>query len=127
MAALLQKELRSEFQVESAGTWEETVGRPANEHSIFLMQERGIDLTGHESRWIGDLDLTQFSHIVCVGESEARMINHYLAEYGGTAVLIANNDQGGIPDPYGMGLPVYQICVDLLGKAVLEIADLIRR
>lgn len=35
------------------------------------MNERGVDLTGHISRWIGDLDLDQYRWIVCVGHDEA--------------------------------------------------------
>ena len=71
MHAVLQQHLGAGFRVESAGISKEMAGRPANARSVACMNERGVDLTGHISRWIGDLDLDQYRWIVCVGHDEA--------------------------------------------------------
>jgi protein-tyrosine phosphatase len=55
MQAVLQQHLGASFLVESAGVHKELAGRPANDRSVACMKERGVDLSGHISRWIGDL------------------------------------------------------------------------
>jgi protein-tyrosine-phosphatase len=126
MQALLQQQLGDEFQVESAGIRKEAAGQPANDHSILCMQERTIDLTRHRSRWVGDLDLTQFSHIICVGDNEARQVSELLPQNSSTIVLTANGDRGGVPNPYKKGLPAYRECLALLDEVMPEIAHLVR-
>ena len=67
MQGVLQNLLGSAYLVESAGVSRELAGRPANNRSVTCMNERGIDLRGHSSRWIGDLDVGEYKWIVCVG------------------------------------------------------------
>ena len=74
MQSVLQQHLGSSFLVESAGVSRELAGRPANKNTVECMRERGIDLSGHVSRWIGDLDLGQYRWIVCVGREETEMV-----------------------------------------------------
>src|ERR1700722_8224194 len=78
MQAVLQAHLGAAFQVESAGLRKELAGRPANHRSVACMKERGVDLSSHVSRWIGDLDLDQYRWIVCVGHEEADMVRSAL-------------------------------------------------
>jgi protein-tyrosine-phosphatase len=127
MQALLQKELGDGFQVESAGIRKEAAGQPANENSLVCMHERGIDLNGHRSRWIGNLDPSDYAYIVCVGEKEAEEV----AEMPGfdpkeTTLLIANGENGGVPNPFQKGLPAYRECLALLDTVMPQVADIIR-
>jgi protein-tyrosine-phosphatase len=126
MQALLQQQLGNGFQVESAGICEDAAGQPANDYSIMCLQERGIDLTQHRSRWVGAIDLTQFSHIICVGDGEAEQISERLSRNSSTTVLTANGDRGGIPNPYKKGLPAYRECLTLLDEVVHDIARWLR-
>lgn len=71
MQAVLQHHLGPTFRVESAGVTPALPGRPANHRSVTCLQERGVDLSGHVSRWIGDLELGHYRWIVCVGPAEA--------------------------------------------------------
>src|SRR5687767_3597025 len=96
MQAVLQHHLGANFQVESAGVSRELAGRPANHRSVACLQDRGVDLSGHVSRWIGDLDLDQYRWIVCVGDEEADMVRSALGASSAN-VMVANEDQGGIP------------------------------
>ena len=97
-------------------------GRPANHRSVTCLQERGIDLSGHVSRWIGDLDLGQFRWIVCVGPDEADRVRSALGA-GPATVMVANEHQGGIPDPYELGLPGYRDCLALLDQVMPHVAQ----
>ncbi|HTP77475.1 MAG TPA: low molecular weight phosphatase family protein [Rhizomicrobium sp.] len=123
MQAVLQELLGPDFQVESAGAGREAAGfARANARSIACMKERGIDLSGHASRWAGDLDLTQYGWIVCVGRDEADKVRAWLGSNASTVVIVANERQGGIPDPYEFGLPAYRDCLALLDAVMPAIA-----
>jgi protein-tyrosine phosphatase len=57
MRSVLRRRLGGAIQVESAGLTKGLAGRPANPRAVACMRERGVDLSGHVSRWIGDLDI----------------------------------------------------------------------
>ena len=122
MQAVLQQQLGAGFRVDSAGVSEGLAGRPANHRSAACMKERGVDLGGHVSRWIGDLDLGQYRWIVCVGNEEADMVRAALGD-GSARVMVANADDGGIPDPYELGLAGYRACLALLDQVMPQVAQ----
>jgi len=126
MQAVLQQHLGDAFLVESAGLTKELAGRPANHRSVACMKERGIDLTAHVSRWVGDLDLDQYQWIVCVGRGEADQVQP-LRGAEKTRVIVANEQQGGIPDPYELGLAGYRDCLALLDEVMPHVARRISR
>jgi protein-tyrosine phosphatase len=121
MQAVLQQHLGSAFSVESAGVSRELAGRPANKYAVACMEERGVDLSGHVSRWIGDLDLSQYRWIVCVGPEEAGMVRSGMDPVSAN-IVIANEHRGGISDPYGLGLTGYSECLALLDDVMPKIA-----
>jgi protein-tyrosine phosphatase len=121
MQAVLQRHLGAAFLVESAGVNRALAGRPANHRSVACMKERGVDLSGHISRWIGDLDLSQYRWIVCVGHDEADKVRSALGE-NSASVMVANAHQGGVPDPYALGLAGYRDCLALLDQVMPPIA-----
>jgi protein-tyrosine-phosphatase len=85
------------------------------------MKERGVDLSGHISRWVGDLDLGQYRWIVCVGHDEADMVRSALGA-DPASVMVANEHHGGIPDPYELGLAGYRDCLALLDRVMPHVA-----
>ncbi len=125
MQAVLQQHLGISFLVESAGLRKDLAGRPANYRSVTCMKERGVDLGDHISRWIGDLDLDQYRWIVCVGHDEADQVRSAL-NTGSATVMVANEHQGGIPDPYELGMAGYRDCLALLDQVMPHIAQRIR-
>ncbi|MGZ3375868.1 MAG: arsenate-mycothiol transferase ArsC [Phenylobacterium sp.] len=125
MQAVLQQHLGAGFLVESAGVSRELAGRPANHRAVACLKERGIDLSGHVSRWIGDLDLDQYRWIVCVGRDEADRVGSVLGA-GSAGLMIANEHQGGITDPYELGLAGYRNCLALLDRVMPRVAQQIR-
>jgi protein-tyrosine phosphatase len=121
MQAVLQQHLGAAFLVESAGVSRGLAGRPANDRSVACMKERGVDLSGHVSRWIGDLNLDQYRWIVCVGHDEADKVRSALGA-DSASVMVANEHQGGIPDPYELGLAGYRDCLALLDQVMPQVA-----
>lgn len=121
MQAVLQTQLGDAFVVESAGLTKELAGRPANHRSVACMLEHSIDLSSHKSRFIGDLDLTHYRWIVCVGHEEAARVRAALGAH--TAhVIVANGAAGGILDPYELGMEGYRECLALLDRVMPDIA-----
>jgi putative hydrolase of the HAD superfamily len=125
MSALLQRELGGGFVVESAGLDRDLVGRPANHRSVDCMYERGIDLSGHISRWIGSVALDGIGWIVTVGLDEARRVRTHLGDHS-AAIIVANAEHGGIPDPYELGVDGYRESAALLDRVLPGVAEQIR-
>ena len=104
MAEFLKKELGDEFIVESAGVCERCTGRPAGEYVIYCMKEKGVDISGHESRHAGDLNLSLYSHIVCADGVELDPMVLFLSGFKGEVITMDDS----MPDPRGAGLLVHQ-------------------
>lgn len=131
MQALLQNELGDEFVVESAGVSPKAgTGEPANEHSILCMSERGIDISKHVSRWVHALNMREFSHIVCVDGEIANEVSRRTdlaaPDEKYSTIIVANGDDGGVPNPFEKGLQAYRDCLALLDNVMPNIAAQIR-
>jgi len=124
MEAVLQDLLGKAFAVESAGVREGAAGVGANPLSIQCMASRGIDISNHVSRWVGNLDLNSYSHIVCVGEDEANVVRSYLAR-NRERVIFPNNCEG-IADPFGEGIEGYRNCLAYIDLAMADVSEVIR-
>lgn len=127
LEALLGEELGDDYWVESAGTAEGAGrGLPANVYTDQLMKHRGFDLSDHQSRWFGDLDLFSFSHIVCVNEKTLDEMILHLAGNRMTEVIVANEAGGGIPLPQNAGWQEHRACLSLLESIAPALARQIR-
>ena len=123
MQAVLQQHLGAAFLVESAGVSEALAGLSPATLSLRLRaaNERGVDLSRHVSRWVGNLDLDQYQWFVCVGHDEADQVRSLLGA-DETRVIVANEHQGGVPDPYELGLAGYRDCLALLDEVMPQVA-----
>ena len=116
---MLEVMLRQEFekccsdqhQVTSAGV-AAIPGAAASANAITVMKERGLDLTGHRSRAVQDLNLADIDVFWCMGGNHAL----YLVEAGVAVdtVRILNEAGGGVPDPYGGDVMIYERCATVL-------------
>ncbi len=111
----------NDIDVESAGILEEARGKPAAPEWTELKAETGIDLSDHRSRYIGDLDLSQYDPIICAEPSVYDEVKRRAPE--GTTILLANEDEGGIMNPYQKGLEAYRQCYPNIQKAVAGVAQ----
>lgn len=125
MRVLLQRDLGDGFVVESAGLDKNLAGRPANHRAVDCMQERGLDMSGHVSRWIGSVALDGIGWIVTVGPDEASRVRAQLGTHP-ASVIVANAEQGGIADPYELGMDGYRECAALLDRVLPDVAQQIR-
>ena len=87
------------MQAESAGTF--AAGAPANPLAIALMRERfNIDLRGHVSRLVSDLDFGAFELVVRLAE----------VQVPATVPMLSWD----IADPVGRGPAAYQAALDAM-------------
>ena len=99
-AALLQRLLGGAVKVQSAGI-DSGEGIPPTKDAVSVMRELGVDISGHRSRDIANLDLTEFDLVLAMTPS----IADHLREAGVEASRIK---QLKVPDPYGKGINVYR-------------------
>src|SRR5687767_13807185 len=79
-----------------------------------LVDETGIDLSSHKSRWIGNLVLSSYDHILCMDADtliEVRKMTRRLTK-NNTARLV--NPPYGIPNPWGEDLDTYRASYKLM-------------
>lgn len=84
LAAFLQARLNElgldQITVESAALYEQHITRPANRVAVRILAERGIDLSQHRSRWVGNLNLREFQLIVCMENYQRRGLQQLIGE-----------------------------------------------
>lgn len=126
MEAVLRNELSKrglEVQVESAGLLKEAEGQSAFDSSVKEMSDRGMDISGHKSRHVGSIgDVTQFDLIVCVGEAEADKVRAF-SPNAKDRVVVANEAEGGIPNPWEKGDEAYRTCALTIVAVMTEMAE----
>ncbi len=111
MAAAYANHALPGVQAESAGTF--AAGAPANPLAIALMRERfNIDLRGHVSRVVSDLDLGAFDLVVRLTQIEIR-----------TSAPMLSWD---IADPVGRGPAAYQAALDAMVKRIDALPSVLR-
>ena len=107
--ALLRRELREQdgFTVESAGLGA-LVGHAASEHSVALMDERGLDISGHRARQIHP-DMVAESDLVLVMEAgHRRAIDDADPTARGKVLRLGEWQDIDIDDPYRREREAYE-------------------
>ena len=103
MAAAYANYALPNVRAESAGTF--AAGSPANPLAVALMRERfNIDLRGHVSRVVSDLDLGEFDLIVRLAQ----------VQVPGRGPMLSWD----IDDPVGRGPAAYQAALDAMIKRI---------
>ena len=131
LESLLKRDLVAtgkDVVVESAGTLEKRDNAGANPHSITCMKERGIDITGHQRRFAGDLDLASYERIYIMGATLKADLIKLGAESDRVEILCEAD--GGVPNPFNADLAVdqqdmakYIPCAAVLEKESQKIAE----
>lgn len=103
-------------------------GEPASAGSLRAAEAHGLDLSSHESRRLdsalveeADLILTMSaSHLAAVralgGEEKAELLTRFVGD-----------PAGGVPDPFGAGLPVYLETYEVLERLMVGLFDQLSR
>ncbi len=120
MRQVLDKRGRRDIMVTSAGL-AAIAGQPASRHAVEAMRERGVDLSAHRAKPLGDALLRSADRFAVMSASHAAALAAHGVPSEHIHVLAAQN--GGIPDPYGGTLEDYRRTRDALEKAVEALAE----
>lgn len=99
---LSQDEARRDWQVESAGTWG-VEGRPASDHAIAEMAERGIDLSYHRARPITRQMVVEVDLVLVMTQNHAEAVKTAFPDHANKIHLLSEMTGRAydIYDPYG--------------------------
>jgi protein-tyrosine phosphatase len=116
-AALLRQRLdllgaqSADWQVESAGTWAEQ-DQPATALAIDVMRERGLDISGHQSRLIDRAMLKDASIVLVMTRHHQEALQIEFPEFAAKVHLMSEliDRTFDIADPFGGTEEDYRRC-----------------
>jgi len=109
--------------VDSAATANQYCGAPAAMGAIKEMKKRGLDITGHVSKPIANLNLYEYDSILTIERNQEEDILAKFPKLKGHVFTIANyaGDPNDIEDPINTGK--YSKCADQLEIYLIKIAE----
>lgn len=117
--AILRQSLvdRSQIDVSSAGIGA-LVGHPADDHAISLMEERGLDISGHRARQISPELISQNDLILVLEAGHKRVIDTNEPSARGKVYRLGEWEDLDIPDPYKQQRSAFEDALKLIDKGV---------
>ena len=91
------------------------MGMDVSDNSKIACMEIGVDLSGHTSTAINDIDLEKYEKFYCMSQSHANMLSEFFLIPVSKIVVL------NVSDPYGGNIEVYRKCRDEILKSVEEI------
>ncbi len=112
MKAILTKKLSDKgigATIDSAGIAEK-IPTPASDNAKTAMQEMGLSVDEHTSKHVREVDLSSFDTILVVDQKTKDAV----IEQGTPVekIIILNEENGGVPNPYGGDVDVYRKCAE---------------
>ena len=106
------------MSVSSAGLFAD--GSPVSEHAITVMNELGIDISGHQSRQITEELVKDANFILAMTPSHLQMLSAMFPQYREKMLTLAEwaGESGEISDPFGSDRDVYRQCRDELKRMI---------
>ena len=123
--AVLRDALRGQeaINVESAGLGA-LVGEPASEHSVTLMRERGLDISGHRAQQLTPELVTQADLILVMESGHRRVIDDNEPTARGKVFRLGEWQDLEIPDPYRQPRDAFEAALEKIDKSI---ADWVKR
>ena len=122
MAEALLRDALSEQEgitVESAGLGA-LVGAAASELSIELMQERGLDITGHRARQITPQMVHAADLVLVMEQGHRHVLDANEPESRGKIYRLAEWQERDIDDPYRQPKEAYEVALEHIEAGVAE-------
>ena len=119
--ALLRDALkgRKDVVVESAGLGA-LVGEPASGFSVELMQERGLDITGHRAQQLTPALITRADLILVMESGHRRAVDENEPTARGKLYRLGEWQDLEIPDPYRQPREAFEETLKLIDKGVAD-------
>ena len=119
--AVLRDALRGqeEVTVESAGLGA-LVDEPASEHSVDLMRERGLDISGHRAQQLTPELVTKADLILVMESGHRRVIDANEPTARGKVYRLGEWQDLEIPDPYRQRRDAFEAALDKIDKSIAD-------
>ena len=126
--AMLQEALkdRSDISVTSAGI-AALEGYPASEHSLALMAERGLDISGHKARQLTPEMITATDLILVMETGHKRAIDEQDPTVRGKIYRLGEWQDFDIPDPHRKPREAFEEALALIEQGIDAWADKIKQ
>ena len=111
--------VRKEVVVESAGLGA-LVGEPASGFSVELMQERGLDITGHRAQQLTPELITRADLILVMESGHRRAVDENEPTARGKLYRLGEWQDLEIPDPYRQPREAFEETLKLIDKGVAD-------
>jgi protein-tyrosine phosphatase len=96
------------------------VGEGADENSQTLMSERGIDISGHVARQLGESLVSWADLILVMEQFQQEEIQHRYPTARGKVFLLGHWSETEIADPFKKELEDFRVALAQIEKAVNE-------
>ena len=119
--AVLRDALRGQeaITVESAGLGA-LVDEPASEHSVELMRERGLDISGHRAQQLTPELVTKADLILVMESGHRRVIDTNEPTARGKVYRLGEWQDLEIPDPYRQPRDAFEAALEKIDKSVTD-------
>jgi protein-tyrosine phosphatase len=119
--AVLRDALRGleAITVESAGLGA-LVDEPASEHSVELMRERGLDISGHRAQQLTPELVTKADLILVMESGHRRVIDANEPTARGKVYRLGEWQDLEIPDPYRQPRDAFEAALEKIDKSIAD-------
>jgi protein-tyrosine-phosphatase len=118
---IMQQKSRQDFyRVDSAGLFA-VDGLSASREAIEVLRHENIDLTSHQSQSIGEQTVNRADIIIAMTETHyEQLLDLYPAARDRVYTFseLAGFTESDVTDPYGQGLPAYQVTLQQLKQGM---------
>ena len=110
---------KTDVAVESAGLGA-LAGHPASEHSVALMKERGIDISGHRARQLTPEMIAGSDLILVMEQGHRRAIDSVEPAARGKIYRLGEWRDMDIPDPYRQPREAFEAALEQIEQGVAD-------
>ncbi|SFG87110.1 protein-tyrosine phosphatase [Desulfotomaculum arcticum] len=112
---------RQDIEFKSAGI-AALPGDGASHRAIVVLEERGIDLTGHRASLVSSGDIEEADLILTMTAAHRDMLLRLAPDAAGKIFTLAEyaGAGGDIPDPFGLGEEIYRIAAGELNALIRD-------
>lgn len=114
------------WNVHSAGLGA-LVGSPADEIAVKLMQEHGLDISGHRAVQITRKMCVDADMVLVMSREQRREVESLYPEICGRVFRLGEHADRDVPDPYRQPEPVFRQALKLIDEGVASWVQRIRR
>lgn len=123
------KELKLDWEVDSAGTGSWHIGEPPDYRSVAVAKQFNIDISNQRARQLSIRDFEDYDYILPMDETNLKDINYVAKTIPARATIksvmdfMPGNSSRIVPDPYfdGRFLEVYHLLNEVMDHVIDEI------